>query len=482
MIRKYFYNLGIAFFLVHSVGAQVQPYRIQNTPNSGVYIETNQEIKNSKVDTLRISSTNRSIARYIVASQHERVPYTVKSHEPTYRYEYKPKRYINDFAFSLYYSQESFIEDLNWDTVRFRNSDSKFVSGSQMNKVSGFGFNFLFGARNYIPQTSLGSFNWGLGMDFNHFSNGPKNQVVFSNDVEDKGFTRLETNAVNFHGIARYEKRVGMIYPYAAFKAGFNLYSTRQYTEGYRNSTDYESTNSRNISTHVTPFFSYELGMRVRLSSDVSLFASYENRSGNKLEVVNLANSTFNGFEYQNDVKTINYNIENLKIGVILNFSTAERERIMVSDGRSDTFYTTNLVVFDTVWLEEPQVRTEIIKVSDPRLNGYYLSKCKNCLCDTNAKTNNNTYINTKVIGSGNTEVYRNTNTNTNSELKSAPAKSTIPSNSGAEINTQSNGGGAIQNYPRSTNTTPAPSKSGSGTKKAFPGIKPPPAIKKPKS
>ncbi len=474
MIRKSLQVLGILGAYFHSVDAQIQSYKIQNTPNSGIFIQTNQTLNDSKVDTLRISSTNRSIAKYVVASQHERVSYTVNQTEPTYRYISKPKRYINDFALGLYYSQESFTNNLSWDTLRFRNSDSKFVPGSQMNKVSGFGFHFLFGGRKFIPQTQLGSFNWGLGMDFNHFRRGPKTQVAFNNDLEDKGFTRLETSAVTFHGIARYEKRVGLLYPYAAAKVGFNFYSTQQYTEAHRTSTNYESTNSENISTDITPYFAYELGIRAKLAPGISAFASYENRTGNQLEVVNISQSTFNGFEYKNDVKTVDYKIENIKFGFLFDLSSVEREKEVVSPYRLDTTYITNLVVFDTVWLEEPQVRSEVISISDPRLKGYYLSKCKNCLCDTNAKTNN-----TRIITTTPTEI--NKTNNTNSELKPAPSKSSTPTptptKSSAEINTQSSGG-AIQATPRPSSST----TNGSGTIKAFPGIKPPPAIKKPKA
>jgi hypothetical protein len=313
-------------------------------------------------------------------------------------------------------------------------------------------------------------------MDFNHFRRGPKTQVAFNNDLEDKGFTRLETSAVNFHGIARYEKRVGLLYPYAAAKVGFNFYSTQQYTEAHRTSTNYESTNSENISTDITPYFAYELGVRAKLASGFSVFASYENRTGNQLEIINLSQSTFNGFEYKNDVKTVDYKIENIKFGLLFDLSAVEREKEVVTPSRLDTTYITNLVVFDTVWLEEPQVRSEVIRVSDPRLKGYYLSKCKNCLCDTNAKTNN-----TRIIGTSPTEINRTNNTN--SELKPAPSKSSTPTptptptKSSAEINTQSSGG-AIQTKPRPSRST----TNGSGTIKAFPGIKPPPAVKKPKA
>jgi hypothetical protein len=477
MIRKFTLILSLFVAVISNIQAQNNNYKIQSAPNSGVFVESTKPVSDPSngIDTIRISSSNRSIAKYVVASQHERVAFTVQQSEPTYQYISKPKRYINDFALGLYYSQESFLDPISWDSLRFRNSDAQFVPGSQMNKVSGFGFHFLFGGRQFVPQTQIGSFNWGLGMDFNHFRRGPKSDVVFNTDLEDKGFTRLETSAFNFHGIARFEKRVGLIYPYAAAKIGFNLYSTQQYTEAYRNSTSYESQNTENISTDVTPFFSYELGVRARLTGGFSVFASYENRTGNKLEVVNLSQSTFNGFTYNNDVRVLDYKIENIKFGVLFNLSAAERERREITPERFDTTYMTNLVVFDTVWLDEPIYREEILKVTDSRLKGYYLTKCKNCFCDTTKKTS---IINSRLNGGNG-----NGRPNNNSELKPAPSKSSAPKNSNSDINSGSNSSGTIQTFPNNPNPSPTPTGSGSGTIKAFPGIKPPPTtIKKPKA
>lgn len=502
MIRKFTLILSLFVAVISNIQAQNNNYKIQSAPNSGVFIESTKPVSDPSngIDTIRISSSNRSIAKYVVASQHERVAYTVTQKEPVYRYESKPIHYVSDVAFGLYYSNESFLDPISWDSLRYRNSDSRFVPGFQMNKVSGVGFHFIFGGRKFIPRTQLGSFNWGFGMDFNHFKNGPKSEVVFNNDSEDKGFTRLETSAFNFHGMARFEKRVGPIYPFAAVRFGFNLYSTHQYIESYRASAEYESTNSNNLSTSVTPFISYELGLRARINSGLSFFASYENRSGNQLEVVNLGNSSFDGFTYKNDVRAVDYRVGNIKYGILINFSAAEREKILVLPARSDTTYTTNLVIFDTVWLEEPQYREETISVRDSRLKSYYLTKCKTCYCDTlkNSKNNNSKVLTQPIQNTGQINPTTSNPYNSNSELKSAPVKTSTPTGSNSGINSSSNTGSSSSsnnstiNADRSTPSTPTwnrpsspssttPQKS-SGTK-AFPGIKPPPTtIKKPKA
>lgn len=255
----------------------------------------------------------------------------VTYHQPEYTYTPKNSNYVSAFALGLDYSQESYLNNIGWDSM------------DQLKNAGGFNIYWIGPAigRNLWNQNGVNSgvLNWGGGFNFNHYRSGDKYNVEFNTVNRDSGYTKLKTSAFQFYLFARYEYQMGRVYPFFAINAGVNGHSTNQYTQTYLVLTEYESSRSENIESNANVYFAPEVGLRMRISPYVSIVSSYQQRMGTEIGIVDLHNSKFNGLmpQYSANLNKVKYETGMFKIGFLFDLSMDKHEKKIVKEGYYDT-------------------------------------------------------------------------------------------------------------------------------------------------
>lgn len=251
-------------------------------------------------------------------------------HQPQYSYTPKKTNYVTQFALGIDYTDESYLVKPTWDSL------------GQLQNSSGFNIYWIGSPiqKNIWNQNDLntGILNWGGGFNFNHYKSGEKFNVEFNTANLDSGFTKLETSAVQFFLFSKYEYQFGRIYPFLAINTGFNVHTVKQYSETYLLLTEYESTNQVNLNNSVNVYVAPEVGLRIRVYQNLSIVASYQQRFGSDIEIVDLHNTKFNGLraQYTPNLNKVKFETGMFKMGLLFDFSEKKEKRI-VKDGFYDT-------------------------------------------------------------------------------------------------------------------------------------------------
>ena len=248
------------------------------------------------------------------------------------RYKRTPVRYnyVSHFALGMDYSSEMYAD--------LSKANQSTIYGEYLTRSGGFNIYGLGSTKWSRNNPSMGSYVWGLGLNVNQFHDGERSHVELSTDRGDSAFTQLRTNSTQIYWLNRYEFQIARrLYPFIGVNAGLLINSANQRTKPFMALQGYEPETQENVYNHVSTYFSPELGIRLRLSSWVSLSVSHEWRFGGTTEIANLDNSTFNNIQF--DLKTDQTEMQSSmwKVGFLFDLGGGKYDREKIAEGYYDT-------------------------------------------------------------------------------------------------------------------------------------------------
>ncbi len=278
------------------------------------------------------------------------------------RYEHKEYEYydcfidqakpIQDFWFGFYYNQQQLQKD---------------------SSIS-HGFNIQFMSGNLVKNNRWGIYG-GLDWGMQFYGRTPNENIALNTVNGDSGYTRLRNNAMDFVLKGQLEYNTKYIAPYITAGAGPRIYYTGQKVKSYVPLKDVESSDRHGLATRVSMVYNVGVGARIKVAPRVAIDLRYDITRGQKTEVMDLQQTTFNGLKYNEVLKDYNPNYHSFRIGVTLDVSeTRCKERKLISsEWRS--------VVLDS---------TVIKNISDSSI---VVLPCPTCPCEKQGTINKNEII-----------------------------------------------------------------------------------------
>lgn len=195
---------------------------------------------------------------------------------------------------------------------------------------AGFNLQLMSGNRLTNPYWGLyGGVDW--GMQF--YGKSKKSNVALNNTRGDSGFARLRSHSMDFLGRGHLEYARYALIPYINVMAGPRIYATNQQVASYVQLKETESSTSNNVHTSVSMMYGFGAGLRLRLSPVVSLDARYEWINGSKVKQVDLSNSSFNGLSHELRYYTSKPRQEQFKFGILFDISETQYEKKLIKEG-----------------------------------------------------------------------------------------------------------------------------------------------------
>ena len=279
--------------------------------------DNNSVVVNSPGDTIITMRTHRTVRKITyVGPRYKRTPV---------RY-----NYVSDFALGMDYSSEMYAD--------LSKVNQNAIYGEYLTRSGGFNIYGMGSTKWSRNNPTMGSYVWGLGVNVNQFHEGDRSYVELSTDRGDSAFTQLSTISAQLYWLNRYEFQIARrLYPFIGINAGLLINSASQTTKPFVALQGYEPETQENVHGHVSTYFSPELGVRLRLSSWVSLSVSHEWRFGGNTEVANLDNSSFNNIQF--DLKTDQTQMQSSmwKVGFLFDLSGGKYDREKIAEGYYDT-------------------------------------------------------------------------------------------------------------------------------------------------
>ncbi|MCB0734724.1 MAG: hypothetical protein H6608_06525 [Flavobacteriales bacterium] len=243
-------------------------------------------------------------------------------------------RYWVDDVYKYVYQKPKYDMEQAWIGMHYTNQQNQHAdmwdSIGRHRETHGFNLQFMTG--NALKGEHLaiyGGVDW--GMQF--YGRSKSEEVVLNTTNGDKGLSYIRSHTNDLMIRAHVEYAYGRVVPYLTAGFGTRIFSNGQTIESLLKSTEFESSTAHGLLTNATKMVSYGAGARVHLTPRLSLDFRYEMQDGGNVNVINYAETSFNGLQYDIAKTRMNIGSGQFKWGIIVDLSEERREKVLEEEG-----------------------------------------------------------------------------------------------------------------------------------------------------